>query len=332
MERRNFIKNLAEASVLPFLLSCGSEEKGKEEEKDDSWSYSHSNTSLETIIVIKSLKTPFTVLQISDSHVSCDNESDVQYEQYSKRMRDGYATSKHYKTGKTTTPLDCFTELMQFARLSKVDMIALTGDIINYPSATAVERILQLVNGAGVPWFYTAGNHDWHYEGWGGSDDAQRAEWCEARLKPLYQGKNCLYGSVLLNGVNLVAIDNSTYQVNEEQLEFYKQQIALPEPVALFVHIPIYMPDMAICCGHPDWGAAADTTYLIERRERWSAEGNRPSTVEFLNQISRTEKLAGVFSGHWHAAITNTNREQVQDIAGAACDGRYRLIKFRNEG
>ncbi len=62
-------------------------------------------------------------------------------------------------------------------------------------------------------------------------------------------------------------IDNSTYQVNDEQVACYKQQIRKPEPVALFVHIPLYINSMRMCCGHPEWGAATDKNFEIERRE-----------------------------------------------------------------
>src|SRR5690606_4013625 len=145
--------------------------------------------------------------------------------------------------------------------------------------------------------------------------DQLRAEWTENRLKPLYDG-NRLYSSNIRNGLNVVTIDNSTYQVNEEQLAFYRKQRARPEPIVLFVHIPLYTPNLgASSCGHPEWGAAVDNGYEIERRERWPASGNKPSTEVFLKEVMETEKLTGIFVGHYHRSTAMSYNGQHQYIS-----------------
>lgn len=123
-------------------------------------------------------------------------------------------------------------------------------------------------------------------------------------------------------------MDNSTYQINEEQLEFYKKQKSLGYPIALFVHIPLYMPSMNICCGHPKWGAEVDRNYKIERRERWPSSGNNASTVEFVKQVMDTEKLAGIFTGHWHSSRTIAYKDKYQHIAGSALNGQFKRLRF----
>ncbi|MFA7492608.1 MAG: metallophosphoesterase, partial [Proteiniphilum sp.] len=220
MDRRIFISNMSKgitaSCLFPFLQSCN-------EKPLPAWRCVYNSTSLETIIGITELTKPLTILQISDSHISYDNESDKKFEIYSARMNKAYALVDHFKTGEKVTPLQCFKDLIESAKKEDVDLIALTGDIINYPSATAVEKIRSILEETNIPHIYVAGNHDWHYEGMSGSSDQLRLKWTMETLNPLYSG-GILFSSLVLNGINIVTIDNSTYQINEEQLEFYKQQ------------------------------------------------------------------------------------------------------------
>ena len=73
----------------------------------------------------------------------------------------------------------------------------------------------------GIPYIFTAGNHDWHYEGMEGDLETLRDAWIEKRLLPFYQGNHPLMASYDVKGVRFLAIDNSTYQINKEQLEFF---------------------------------------------------------------------------------------------------------------
>lgn len=300
--------------------------------RKQAWQCIHNTNAMQTLISMQGIEKPLTILQIADTHISCDNDSDREYEQYSARMNKAFLQTKHYKTGQSTTTVECFKELMQLAIQEKVDMIALVGDIVNYPSATAVEFVRSQVVATGIPYIYAAGNHDWHYEGMSGSSDQLRHDWCNKTLKPLYNSGNPFCSSTIVSGINMVMIDNSTYQVNEEQLAFYKQQSKKPEPLALFVHIPLYINSMRMSCGHPDWGAATDKNYEIERREKWSASGNKKSTSEFLQQVKDTEKLAGVFAGHWHQYYSISHQHIHQHLALPGFNGQHRLIKFEPLG
>ena len=327
MKRRDFIakstSGLAIPLIFPFLSSCN-----RTQTPAPLWSCTHNSSAMETIIVIDGLSKPFNVIQISDSHISCDDESDREHETFSARMNKAYVLVNHFLTNEKVTPLHCFAEIMDIAKKENVELIALTGDIVNYPSASSVEAVRKLVTETGIHHVFVAGNHDWHYEGMEGTLDELRQEWCSTRLKPLYTGSNMFFSSHIMNGINMVSIDNSTYQINEEQLELYKQQKERPEPIVIFAHIPFYMPSMGICCGHHDWGANADRNYELERRERWSESGNSSSTKEFMRQMMTTGRLAGIFTGHSHRSRSIASADKNQSIAGAAAFGQYRIIRF----
>ncbi len=289
----------------------------------------HSGSELKTTILVEGLAAPMKVLQVTDTHLSCDDASDQVYDDFSTRMRKAFATVKHHETLKPTTAVECLQELLRLGVEQKVDLLALTGDIVNYPSATAVEFVRQTVAATGLPHLYTAGNHDWHYEGMPGSSESLRKEWREKRLRPLYEQPNLSFSSVVMKGINFVTIDNSTYQVDEEQLAYFRQQVARNLPLVLVMHIPLYVPGMRMSCGHPDWGAATDRNSAVERRQRWSEKGNLPSTMEFVKVVKGAPCLAALITGHWHSHFMSVESNLVQYVTPAGFNGRRRLIEFQ---
>ena len=324
MLRRAFLKKSSLGVAAAIALPAFTVNERKKE-----WRCVRSSTELEATFMVPDLKSPFTVMQIADSHISHESEDDKQYDTYSSRMRNANPTVIDYKTKERVSSLEGFATIIDQAKELKVDFIALTGDILSYPSATAVDAVYKLVKETDIPFVFTAGNHDWHYEGMIGSAEQLRKEWTKKRLEKLYCGGNPLYESNIKNGINIVTIDNSTYQINEEQVEFYKQQCLKTEPIALFLHIPIYMPIIgAGSSGDPNWGAAIDYNYEIERRERWPESGNLPTTYDFIKEVMKTEKLTGIFAGHLHRATTMSFREKHQYISGAGIYGQFRLIRF----
>ena len=219
------------------------------------------------------------------------------------RLHDAYVSDKHYQTGQPLTSLESFENLLTTAKEKKIDLIFLTGDIINYPSETAVRAVLERLETTGIPFLYTAGNHDWYYEGMEGSADFLRETWVEQRLKPLYRAADPMCSATLFHGVNMVCIDDSTYRITERQLEFYRKQKSKPEPLVLLMHIPLYMPTLSFgSCGHPEWGEATDRNYIIERRERWPTEGCGKATLDFVQEVFSTPNLIGIFTGHYHGS------------------------------
>lgn len=127
---------------------------------------------------------------------------------------------------------------------------------LQFPSEESVSFVKGVLDSSTIPYLYSSGNHDWHFEGLPGSSDDLRAEWREKSLLPLYgkrgnslsfsysssRPRACL-GKVVYfhkklsqyavsaggrnpshwsedspSGLRFVAIDNSTYQISEEQL------------------------------------------------------------------------------------------------------------------
>jgi len=248
------------------------------------------------------VKEPIKVVLAADTHLWRNDERGDPYKQYSDRMSKAYNQTVHFKTGEPTHPEKGFEETLRLAVEYQADVLALPGDIFSWPSEAAIEWAYDLLEKAGIPYIYVAGNHDWHYEGMEGNLEELRSTWIERRLLPLYQGQNPLMAAYDVKGVRFLAIDNSTYQISEEQLTFFKQQVQTGMPLVLLVHIPFYTPGRSVGfgCGHPDWGAATDKNYDIERRPQWPETGHTATTMAFYREVFTAANLLAVFAGHIH--------------------------------
>lgn len=323
--RRNFIKNSAivgltaptayyhanEPTTKPYLTSC-------------------SLTGHVVQLHTTAIKEPISVLMASDTHLWMDDERGLPYRQYSERMAKAYNSTKHFLTKEATNPEQSFQSLIQLTKERKADLLALPGDLFSFPSEAAIDWVMQQLSTLSTPFQYTAGNHDWHYEGMEGKLADLRREWCNKRLAPLYQGQNPLMSMVEIKGVRFVSFDNSTNEILPEQLTFLRTQIASKAPLVIFSHIPYYIPgrSMGFGCGNPTWGWDTDKNYAIERRERWPKTGHTSTTFAFCQALFAAPNVLGIFAGHTHKASMDTLHGTPQIVADANATGAYLDIQL----
>lgn len=253
-------------------------------------------------ILSSSIKEPVRVVLAADTHLWRNDARGNAYHQYSDRMSKAYNQTVHFKTGEATYPEKSFEETLGFALETGTDLLALPGDIFSWPSEAAIDWACGQLEKFGISYAYVAGNHDWHYEGMPGPLEELRDVWIEKRLLPLYQGKHPLMAAYDVKGIRFLAIDNSTYQIAEEQLAYFRKQVQSDVPLVLLVHIPFYAPGKSVGfgCGHPDWGAATDRNFDIERRPKWPESGHTQTTMDFYKEVFTASNLLAVFAGHIH--------------------------------
>jgi len=271
---------------------------------------------------------PVKLVFAADTHLSRDDARGDAYREFSAHMAGGYQLTKHFKTGKETNPEACFEETLEIARRENADFLVLGGDIFSFPSEAAVEWVMARLEAAGLPWLYTAGNHDWHYEGMEGSSAELRERWIAERLLPLYGGREPMHAAFELAGLKVLLIDNSTYEISPGQLEFFRREAASGQPMILCVHIPLYAPGRpaGFGCGHPAWGAGVDKNHLIERRPVW-AEHHSAVTMDFHREVFASPNLLGIFAGHTHQFSTDLLQGVPQVVAGANATGAHLVVE-----
>ena len=322
MLRRNFFKSitLAGGLMLPELIPSQLESKGNEV-----------NFSLTDHIVTMYLVgvTNFTrIIQISDTHLWMDDDRGIDYKKFSHRMAKAYNKTKHFLTGAETNPAECFEQTLNIAKENKADLIVLTGDIFSFPSEAAIDWVIKCLKETNIPFVFTSGNHDWHYEGMEGSIVDLRITWISKRLSALFPSAQYLHGVYVLNGVKIITIDNSTYQVNKVQRDFFKQEAESGSPVLLMQHIPMYAKgrNLGFGCGHPDWSGKNDTGFELEKRERWPMEGHSKDTFGYYIDVFSSNNVKGVFAGHTHQQSLDIINGIPQFVTDANAKGAYLQI------
>jgi len=271
------------------------------------------------------------LLVISDTHLWQYDEREEPFRKYSSRMAGAYHKTVHYNTGAPATPIECLKAAADYAVKNKVDAIVCTGDMVSYPSEYGVELLKGVLDGTGIPWYYTAGNHDWHYEGMEGSQLELRDEWVRKRLMPLYpEGVNPLCYSIEIKGLKLLMIDDGISEVTKEQLDFFRQEDKEGKPMLLFMHVPMYAPGTSAgySIGHPDWNAANDDKYVIEKREPWPAGGHAPEDYSFREEFLKSDNAIASFSGHVHSYAVFFQNGKPCFTVGANCRGGFFDVKI----
>ena len=278
------------------------------------------------------IKKNLKVIHIADTHLFMDDERGIPYQEFSNRMAKAYNQTTHFKTREKTTPMECFEKTLAYAKQVNADVITLVGDIFSFPSELAVEWVNSKLEATGIPYIYVAGNHDWHYEGMSGKLDTLRDTWIDNRLLSLYQGKNPLMAAYDIKGIRFLAIDNSTYEINDEQLAFFSKHAASGLPLVLLVHIPMYAPGKSISfgCGNPNWNASNDRNYKLERRPRWPKDGHSKTTFKFYNEVFNASNLLGIFTGHIHKNSIEIINGKPQIVSDDNASGGYLDIDFLN--
>ncbi|MEX0314471.1 MAG: metallophosphoesterase [Allomuricauda sp.] len=329
MKRRSFVKGTTTA-LAGFGLTTHSYAKTAQKKI---------NTPIKQCVTLEQEKVVFyaeviqeiiKVVHIADTHLFKDDDRGIPYQAYSGRMAKAYNQTTHFKTQAKTHPEEAFEQALEFAKAVNADVITLVGDIFSFPSEAAIEWVLSKLEATGIPYIYTAGNHDWHYEGMEGTLESLRDTWIQKRLLPLYQGNHPLMAAYDIKGIRFLAIDNSTYQINEEQLAFFREQVASGMPLVLLVHIPLYASGKNIYfgCGNPNWGAATDGNFEIERRPKWPETGHTQTTFKFHKEVFNAPNVMGIFAGHIHRNSLEMIKGKPQIVSDDNASGAYLDISF----
>lgn len=332
MNRRKALQSLAAASLsLPLYSYAGTRsmlEKDAAELNRERGSFALDGNHIRFFNT--AIEKPFQITMLADTHLFTDDMRGEAYQNYSARMAKAYNKTKHFRTGQPTNPEEGFRQALAIAQEDKSELVALIGDIFSFPAEAGIEWALDQLKQAGLPYLYTAGNHDWHYEGMAGPHAQLRETWCESRLKPLYQGEDPLMGVREINGVRFVSIDNSNYEILPEQLAFFKSQAAFKQPMVLLLHIPMYAPGRTVGygCGHPQWNATTDRNYIIERRERWPETGHTLTTFQFRQEVFGCSNLMGILAGHIHRPTLDIIQGIPQVVTDANATGAYLKVEF----
>jgi DNA repair exonuclease SbcCD nuclease subunit len=113
------------------------------------------------------------MLHLTDTHLQFHDERDGDKLQacvdYCRRF-----AQMMEERGTDLVPETEFRQTMARAATERLDLLALTGDIVPFPSPASVEFVVEQITALGVPAIYTCGNHDVHYTDESVNDEVRR--------------------------------------------------------------------------------------------------------------------------------------------------------------
>lgn len=263
---------------------------------------------------------PFELVHATDTHFSYGDE------------RDGEKKIKHAK-GRNDV-FGCQQEIwIAYAEATARALqapIVHTGDLIDFVSMANLERAKRFFDENDVA-LVTAGNHEFAiYVGDGEKEDAAYRNRSLALVQSYYPNDIRFYAREM-KGVNLVGIDNGYYRFEPWQLERLKAEAEKGMPILLFLHNPIYTPELfreltkhqtcAFLAGVPNELTA---NYPPDRREQQFAD---ETTLEIMAYLKTCPQIRAIFAGHLHfdaeTMVTDTLPQYITGMTTA------RVIRVR---
>ncbi len=264
-------------------------------------------------IRLEGIREPVTMYHCTDAHVAVPEQ-----EKGPNPARvDRISTMAHAREV-------IFRQTIERVAASDVDLIALTGDIINFPTPSSIEFVTGVLRGIETPWLFTSGNHDWLLPGVENEDGLLREAWWD-RLEPLHKGSPS-HCSREVGGIEFVCVDNSTFRVDEEQLAFVRECLGKQRPTVLLYHIPISLPTLRDA-------SIASVGHNLMADPEWHPEvewWDPLATDAFVETLAGAENLVAAFCGHIHIPHADSlSRTAVQYVGAPGFAGFGRMAEFR---
>ena len=225
---------------------------------------------------------PFSVLHISDTHLTFANPDEQDGVQKFARQRTELFGGRQFESLKDS---------VRWAKMN-ADYLVHTGDLVDFVSDGNMAAVREAFGPDAGNVFGSIGNHEY----WSLREPKPTREECFAACS-----KTCPYNlhfaSQTINGVNFVSLDDSHNDVTQDQVEAFAKEVKKGLPIILLVHVPFQTPLVA----------EASRKYW-----RWSSKfRNEPPKQasfgkcgqEFVKYLKSEPLLKGVLSGHRHITV-----------------------------
>ena len=226
---------------------------------------------------------PFSVLHISDTHLTFANPDEDEVVQDYRRRRTELFGGRQYEALKDS---------IRWAKIN-ADYLIHTGDLIDWVSEGNIIAAQEAFGPDAGNVFGAIGNHEyfWPLKG----KKPGYAE-CFAKCAKAYP-YNLHFGSQVINGVNFVSIDDAHDDVTQDQVEAFAREVKKGLPIILLMHVPFYTPRIV----------EATRKYW-----KWNAKfrNEPPKPIpfgkrgqEFIKYLKSEPLLKGILSGHEHITV-----------------------------
>ena len=289
--RRNFLKRMAATgaliatSKLPTLADDTPSlfpERGQYERMSISYG-----------VVEIGLEKPFSVLHISDSHLT------AAYAHENEKKQELHKTRSTTFGGRQEEAL---RDALAWAK-QHVDFIVHTGDVIDWQSEANFDLVEKFFGGAYVG---SLGNHEFSPDMWLSDPKEEHTEaykdLTRQKLQQVYPF-DVRFQSQVVNGVNFITLDDVYGYVTKEQVKRFKKEVKRGLPIVLCMHVPFYT-DVLWRATHRFW---SEKTQLRDGKlPEPSGDYKRQQsgvTADFIAYLKQEPLLKCILAGHEHITV-----------------------------
>ncbi len=237
------------------------------------------------------LEKPVKLLHVTDTHL-CDMDDRDDIRKHWVVRRDDRAGNRKL-----------FQEAIDYCN-EHCDIMAHTGDLISLVSKRSMEAVREHLSTC-KDFLAIAGNHEFsNYGGEAWEDIAYKMTNYQRVRQGL--GFDLLFASREIGGVNLVALDNGYYHVEEWQRWRLEQEIKKGLPIVLMMHVPMFEQGLYehSVKEHSDGIAylmGCDEEHLLPYSEyRAVQQRPTPDTTRFIEYVYSQPLIRCVLTGHIH--------------------------------
>jgi len=286
MDRRGFVKRMAGAGALIATSNLPIFADDKLELFPERGNYERLSLSYATVEI--GLEKPFSVLHLSDSHLtaSYDNENEWRVGQSEKRSKTFGGRQEQ-----------ALRDSLAWAR-KHVDYVVHTGDLIDYQSEANFDLVKKYF---GEEIIGSVGNHEFIYKKWENShanedykDDTRK------QLSKLFPFDIELCSQVV-NGVNFVTLDDVFGYVTKRQVRQFKKEVKKGLPIVLCMHVPFFTDKLwrETCRFWRSDGKMTDKA-VPEASGDYKIQKEDKVTREFIAYLRKEPLLRCILAGHEH--------------------------------
>ncbi len=263
---------------------------------------------------------PFRLLHISDTHLCLADERDNERK---NKLAEG--RKKVFGDGEDALA-------WSIEKSKELDALLVhTGDLLDFVSEANIDAAKKFTDENDC--FFAAGNHEFSlYVGEAWEDKAYRDQSLD-KVQAAFKN-DIRFCSRVVNGINLIAIDNSYYRFEQEQLDALKAEVKRGLPILLFMHNPMHTDEfynyrrnvegvkIAYLTGTP---AEMMQDYDDHRfRQQCPDE----ITIEATDYIANEPMIKALFTGHLHFSHETPYYGRMQYVTGGAGNRAARLIEI----
>ena len=293
MKRRDFLGlgfGLIATTALPGCLTRTPDEETPLFGRRGKWE--RLNLSYQRIHL--GLERPFSILHISDTHLTAAYDSESEAVRKRSAMRT--ATFGGHQEEALANTLGWAKE--------NVDGVIHTGDLIDFQSAANLDLVRKHFGGIALG---SMGNHEYSWP-----DTPAKARMSEAEFRALGAAPlktaypfDLSFSSQVVRGVNFVAIDDVCGTVTREQVDRFAAEVRKGLPIVLCMHVPFYTDHIRVANAKFWSGVGKPFASVAVPKASGDIKRQLEDSVtrEFVAYLRSEPLLKGILAGHLHIAV-----------------------------